>query len=66
MPAQTYELRESWSLDDFPGSMDIGDVKTYNQLMPSGYKLHIVPVGDEVRAELYAYIGEAIEGDADA
>jgi hypothetical protein len=66
MPAQQYELRESWTVDEFPGTADIGDVQTYNQLMPSGYKLHIVPVGSEVRVELYAYTGEAITGDGDA
>ena len=60
MAAQQYELRESWPLDEFPGSVDISDVATYNELMPNGYKLHIVPVGDDVRVGLYAYVGEAI------
>jgi hypothetical protein len=61
MLSQLYDLRESWTTDEFPGSMDILDVQLYNSLMPNGYHLHIVPEDDEVRVELYQYVEEPPE-----
>lgn len=61
MAAQQFELRKSWSADNYPGEATVEAVLERNRTMPGGYNLHLVPEGDEVRVELYAYVGEAIQ-----
>lgn len=65
MTTQQFELRRSWTEDEYPGELTVEAILERNRTMPDGYALHIAPEGGEVRVRLYAYVGEAIQGDTD-